>query len=88
MPPRKVVSLHFITIRGVPDKNPVRYQAGSQENVLSGIRPDFSQCPAGYYLKILILDHVIYSPQTAAAGGGWLLMKQKVQIPLCRHRLR
>ena len=37
--------------------SPVRYPAGFQENVLSGIRPDFLPCPAGYYLKIIILNN-------------------------------
>ena len=36
--------------------SPVRYPAGFQENVLSGIRPDFLQCPAGYYLNIIISE--------------------------------
>ena len=34
-------------------------------------------------LFILCLDHVIYPPQTAAGE-----IRQKVQMPFCRHRLR
>ena len=37
--------------------SPVRYPAGFQENVLSGIRPDFLQCPVGYYLKTIIFNN-------------------------------
>ena len=37
--------------------SPVRYQAGFQENVLSGIQPDILQCPAGYYLNIITLNN-------------------------------
>ena len=37
--------------------SPVRYPARFQENVLSGIRPDFLHCPPGYCLKIIILNN-------------------------------
>ena len=54
--------LHLYELEvGVPDNKsgPVRYPAGFQENVLSGIRPHFLQCPAGCYLKIIILNNRI-----------------------------
>ena len=37
--------------------SPVRYPVGFQENILAGIRPDLLQCPAGYYLEIIILNN-------------------------------
>ena len=35
-------------------------------------------------LQLLLLDHVTYSPLKLRRGE----IRQRVQIPLCRHRLR
>ena len=50
------LAVNLVCTRGVPTTRPVRYPAEFQENVLPGIRPDFLQCPAGYYLEIIILN--------------------------------